>query len=131
MTTSTQSIFISQPSVGQEEYEALKETILSGWITQGPKVKQFEDSFSTYHALKRSLATTSCTTALHVILKALDIKAGDEVIVPAFTWVASANVIEHCGATPIFVDIDLATFNLDTNKLNSKITPKTKAIIKD
>ncbi|RAP27582.1 perosamine synthetase [Candidatus Marinamargulisbacteria bacterium SCGC AG-333-B06] len=129
MTTSTHSIFISQPSVGEDEYKALEETLLSGWITQGPKVKQFENEFSAYHNLKKSLATTSCTTALHVILKTLGIKAGDEVIVPAFTWVASANVIEHCGATPIFVDIDCSTFNLDPTQLNSKITSKTKAII--
>ena len=129
MATNAQSIFISQPSVGKEEYDALEETILSGWITQGPKVKRFENDFSAYHKIKKSFATTSCTTALHVILKALGIKAGDEVLVPAFTWVSSANVIEHCGATPVFVDIDLSTFNLDPDQVKAKITSKTKAVI--
>ena len=85
-------IQISTPTVGKEEYEALENTILSGWITQGPKVREFEAAFSKQHELKHSLATTSCTTALHVILKAIDIGPGDEVLIPAFTWVSTANV---------------------------------------
>ena len=97
----------------------LKKPFSPGGLHRGPKVKRFENDFSAYHKIK-SFATTSCTTALHVILKALGIKAGDEVLVPAFTWVSSANVIEHCGATPVFVDIDLSTFNLDPDQVKAK-----------
>ena len=103
---------------------------MSGWVTQGPKkVREFETMFSDYHNIKSSLAVTSCTTGLQLILGALDIGQGDEVIVPAFTWVSTANVVVHAGATPVFVDIDLNTYNIDPNKVKEKVTSKTKAII--
>ena len=73
---------------------------MSGWVTQGPKVREFETMFSDYHNIKSSLAVTSCTTGLQLILGALDIGQGDEVIVPAFTWVSTTNVVVHAGATP-------------------------------
>ena len=123
------TIQISSPVIGQEECRSVQETLLSGWITQGPKVRLFEQEFISLHQTSYAFASTSCTTALHLILKALDIKQGDEVIVPAFTWVSTANVVEHCQATPVFVDIDKSTFNLDPTQLNEKITSKTKAII--
>ncbi len=123
------SIPISVPSVGKEEYEALEETLMSGWITQGPKVKQFEQEFAAFHHVDHALAVTSCTTGLQLILAGLGIGSGDEVIVPAFTWVATANVVVHAGATPVFVDIDLNTYNMDPKQIQSKITAKTKAII--
>lgn len=122
-------IQISSPSIGVEEYEALKESIDSGWVTQGPKVREFESSFSNFHNLKHSLAVTSCTTGLQLILATLNLKEGDEVIVPAFTWVSTANVVLHAGAKPVFVDIDLNTFNIDAQKIKERVNEKTKAII--
>ncbi|MBS1652583.1 MAG: DegT/DnrJ/EryC1/StrS family aminotransferase [Bacteroidetes bacterium] len=123
------NIPISLPSMGQEEWEATKEPIFSGWITQGPKIAQFEKIFAERHKVKHAIAVSNCTTALHLALVALDIKAGDEVIVPAFTWVSTANAIMYCGATPVFIDIDIRTFNIDTKQIAQKITSKTKAII--
>lgn len=124
-----EKIQISTPVTGKEEWEALREPLETGWLTSGPKVQAFETLFSEIHGLEHSIACTSATTALHLSLAALEIKEGDEVIVPAFTWVSTANVVEYQRATPIFVDIDINTFNLDPKKLAEKITIKTKAII--
>lgn len=120
---------IAQPSMGQEEWEALKEPIFSGWLTQGPKVAAFEKEFAALHNVKHAIAVSNCTTALHLALLALDIKSGDEVLVPAFTWVSTANAVLYCGAKPVLVDIDLQTFNIDVKAIEKKITSKTKAII--
>jgi dTDP-4-amino-4,6-dideoxygalactose transaminase len=120
---------ISLPVTGQEEWEALKEPLMSGWLTSGPKVREFEQLFAERHGVKHALAVTSATTALHLALVALDIKEGDEVIVPAFTWVSTANVVLYCGAKVVFVDIDPFTFNIDAEDLSKRITSKTKAII--
>lgn len=120
---------ISLPSMGQEEWEATKEPIFSGWITQGPRIAEFEKIFALRHKVKHAIAVSNCTTALHLALVALDVKAGDEVIVPAFTWVSTANAIMYCGAKPVFIDIDIRTFNIDVTQLQSKITSKTKAVI--
>ncbi len=122
-------IYISKPDTGEEEWRALREPIESGWLTQGPKVAAFEKAFAARHGVQHALATTSCTTALHVILAAMGIGPGDEVIVPAFTWVATANVVLYCGATPVFVDVDRTTFNMDPAQVAAKVTPRTKAII--
>jgi dTDP-4-amino-4,6-dideoxygalactose transaminase len=123
------NIPISLPSTGEDEWQAAKEPIMTGWLTQGPKVAAFEQAFADRHQVKHAIATTSCTTALHLILAALEIGPGDEVIVPAFTWVATANVVLYCGATPVFVDVDRETFNLDVSQVRAKITERTKAII--
>lgn len=123
------SIQISQPSMGEAEWQALREPIFSGWITQGPKVREFENKFAQIHKVKHAIAVSNCTTALHLALVALGVKEGDEVIVPAFTWVSTANAVMYCNAKPIFIDIDPTTFNLDITQLKSKITSSTKAII--
>lgn len=123
------TIQISLPATGEEEWQAVREPLMTGWLTQGPKVAAFEKNFAGRHLVKHALATTSCTTALHLILAAMDIGPGDEVIVPAFTWVATANVVLYCGATPVLADVDRATFNLDPQDLARKISPRTKAII--
>lgn len=123
------NIPISLPSMGTEEWEALKAPIESGWITQGPKVREFEKAFATRHNVKHALAVSNCTTALHLALLACGVKPGDEVIVPAFTWVSTANAVEYCNAKPVFVDIDPVTFNIDVNKIAEKVTSKTTAII--
>lgn len=120
---------ISLPSMGEEEWMALKSPIESGWITQGPKVREFEKMFAERHQVKHALAVSNCTTALHLALLACGVKPGDEVLVPAFTWVSTANAVMYCSATPVFVDIDPVTFNIDPEKIEQKITAKTKAII--
>ena len=123
------TIQISLPATGEEEWQACREPLMSGWLTQGPKVAAFEQAFAERHRVDHALATTSCTTGLHLILAAMGIGPGDEVIVPAFTWVATANVVLYCGATPIFADVDRETYNLDPADVARKITPRTRAII--
>ncbi|HXQ52139.1 MAG TPA: DegT/DnrJ/EryC1/StrS family aminotransferase [Stellaceae bacterium] len=122
-------IQIARPSMGEEEWRALREPIDSGWLTQGPKVAAFERAFAERHRVKHAVAVTSATTGLHLALAALGIGPGDEVIVPSFTWIATANVVLYCGATPVFVDIDPVTFNIDPSLVATKVTPRTRAII--
>ncbi|MGD9685450.1 MAG: DegT/DnrJ/EryC1/StrS family aminotransferase [Desulfobacter sp.] len=122
-------IEISTPCTGLEEWEACREPLESGWLTQGPKVAAFEKSFAARHQVEYALATTSCTTALHLALAALDIGPGDEVIVPAFTWVATANAVLYCGATPVFADVRCDTYNIDPSDVARRITSRTKGII--
>jgi perosamine synthetase len=123
------NISISSPVTGEEEWNAVKSPLISGWITAGPKVREFEKLFAELHGVKHAFAVTSATTALHLALMALDVGPGDEVIVPAFTWVSTANVVLYCGAKPVFVDINKSTFNIDPFDLKNKISNKTKAII--
>lgn len=123
------NIAIALPVTGEEEWLATRESIESGWLTQGPKVAEFEKQFAEMHRVKHALAVTSCTTGLHLALAAMGVGEGDEVIVPAFTWVATANVVLYCGATPVFVDVCPATFNLVPEQIAEKVTDKTKAII--
>jgi perosamine synthetase len=120
---------ISLPSTGEEEWQACREPLMSGWLTQGPKVAAFEKAFSTRHNVKYALATTNCTTGLHLILAAMGVGPGDEVIIPAFTWVATANVVLYCGATPVFADVDRTTNNIDHEDIARKLSPRTRAVI--
>ena len=115
-------IQIAQPVTGDEEWQAVKESIMSGWITQGPKVRKFEENFAKKHEVNHALAVTSCTTGLHLALTAMGIGPGDEVIVPAFTWVSTANVVLYCGATPVFVDVSTNSFNIKPEQIAKKIT---------
>jgi len=123
------NIPITKPFFGSEELEAVQEPLRTGWVVQGPKVAEFERLFAEYAKVPYTLATTSCTAALHLALVALGIGPGDEVILPAFTFVATANVIEHQRARPVFADIDLRTFNIDVSQIESKITEHTKVIM--
>ena len=127
--TERRAIAISLPSTGDAEWQAVREPLTSGWLTQGPKVAAFEKAFAALHGVPHALATTSCTTGLHLALAALGVGPGDEVIVPAFTWVATANVVLYCGATPVFADVDPATCNIDVAHALSKVTARTKAVI--
>ena len=120
---------IAKPVLGEEELEAIRSVLESGWLTQGPWVRKFETAFATRHQVGHALATTSCTTALHLALVAAEVGPGDEVIVPAFTWVATANVVVHCGATPVFVDVRRETCNIDPDAIAQAISPRTKGII--
>ena len=122
-------IHIAQPATGKEEWQATKECFLSGWLTQGPKVTAFEKAFALRHEVSHAVATTSGTTALHLLLAAMEIGPGDEVLVPAFTWVATANAVMYCGAHPVFVDVDRTTYNVDPVDVAVKITDRTRAII--
>jgi dTDP-4-amino-4,6-dideoxygalactose transaminase len=123
------NIAIALPVTGEEEWLAVREPIESGWVTQGPKVSAFEKQFAQRHKAEHALAVTSCTTGLHLALAAMGVGPGDEVIVPAFTWIATANVVLYCGATPIFVDVCRETFNMDPALVAEKVTERTKAII--
>ncbi|MBI9080372.1 MAG: DegT/DnrJ/EryC1/StrS family aminotransferase [Pseudodesulfovibrio sp.] len=120
---------IAKPFLGEEEARAASEAILSGWVTQGPRVKEFEDRFASYVGADCACAVSSCTTALHLALYALGIKAGDEVITVSHSYIATANSVRYCGAIPVFVDIDPDTYNMDPLLLEAAITPKTKAIL--
>lgn len=124
-----QNIPIARTSLTEEEIHSVFGPLRSGWLVQGPKVREFEEKWSAFTGAKHSIAVTSCTTALHLSLAALGFGPGDEAIVPAFTWVATANVVEHLGGKVVFCDIDMETFNLDPNQLKEKITPRTKAIL--
>lgn len=128
-TKAAKRIAIALPSIGEEEWQAVREPLLSGWLTQGPKVAAFERAFAERHNVKHALATTSCTTALHLALAALGVGPGDEVIVPSFTWIATANAVLYCGATPILCDVDPRTYNIDAASAAAKLGPRTKAVI--
>src|SRR6185436_6919079 len=120
---------ITRPFFGEEERRALVAPLDTGWVVQGPEVDRFEKAFAAYAGARHAMATTSCTTALHLAVAALGLKPGDEVIVPGFTWVATPNVVEHMGATPVFCDIDLATFNIDVSRIERLITKNTVGIM--
>jgi len=120
---------IAVPSLGDDEWHAVREPLLSGWLTQGPKVAAFEKRFAELHGVKHALAVTSCTTGLHLALLAAGVGPGDEVIVPSFTWVATANAVIYCGAKPILADISSESYNIDVNDVAAKLTDRTKAVI--
>lgn len=122
-------IQIALPVTGEDEWQALREPVVSGWLTQGPRVAEFERKFAEKQKVSHALGVTSCTTGLHLALAAIGVGPGDEVIVPAFTWVATANVVLHCGATPIFVDVERETYNIDPTRIKELVGENTRAII--
>lgn len=123
-------IKLIKPYICFDEVKAdFEDIFVSGWFTKGKFVEQFRDEIKSYTGAKHVYLTTSATTALTMGLKLLDIKAGDEVIVSDFSFPATANVVEEIGATPIFADVNLETFNMLSEELESKITTKTKAVI--
>lgn len=124
-----EEIPITRPYFTDEDRGALQAPLDTGWVVQGPRVKEFESLFALLSGAPYALATASCTAALHLALVALGIGEGDEVLVPAFTFVASANVVEYVRARPRFVDIDLRSFNLDVEQVERQINPRTRAIL--
>jgi len=119
----------SLPLLGEEERNELQKTLDSGWITTGPKTRQFEMDFKKYIGSKYAIAVSSCTAALHLSLAAIGVDDGDEVVTTPFTFAATGNVVVHQKAKPVFVDISKQTLNVDPEKIEKKITAKTKAII--
>ena len=120
---------ISRTDLSETEINSVLEPLGTGWLVQGPKVREFEEKWSAFTEARNSIAVTSCTSALHLSLAALGFGSGDEAIVPAFTWISTANVIEHLGGKVVFCDIDLKSFNLDLDQIESKISLNTKAIL--
>lgn len=122
-------IHIAKPMIGEEEKQAVLEVLESGVLAQGPRVKAFEEEFAAMCGVEHAIATSSGTTALHLALLAHEIGAGDEVITSSFTFIASANSILYTGASPVFVDIEPSTFNIDAGLIESAITARTRAIL--
>jgi len=124
------NIPLSKPFFDKKELEEVKKTFISGWVAgQGPKSKELESQFAKYVHAKYAICVNNCTAALHLALLALDIKKGDEVIVPDFTFPATAHAVLYVGAKPVFIDINPNTHNIDVHLIEKKITSKTKAII--
>ena len=123
------NIPIAKPYLGIEEESAAVEAIRSGWVSQGSKVKEFEEMFAGYVGARYGVATTSCTTALHAALVVSGISTGDEVIVPSLSFIATANSVVHAGAMPVFADIDPETCNITAGTIEKVITKKTKAVM--
>jgi len=120
---------IARTSLTEAEISSVLEPLRSGWLVQGPKVREFEEQWCRFTGARHSVAVSSCTTALHLSLAALGFGPGDEAIVPAFTWISTANVVEHLGGKVVFCDIDLKTFNIDPSLIEPKVTPRTRAIL--
>ncbi|MEO7145551.1 MAG: DegT/DnrJ/EryC1/StrS family aminotransferase [Bryobacteraceae bacterium] len=131
MSTAIQSktIPIARPSFGPEEEQAVLEVLRSGWVSQGPRVAEFERQFAEYVGAPYAVAVSSCTTALHLALLAAGVKPGDEVLCPSLSFIATANAIVYAGARPVFVDIDKSHYNIDPNGIERAITLRTKAIL--
>ncbi|MDD1752795.1 MAG: DegT/DnrJ/EryC1/StrS family aminotransferase [Methanotrichaceae archaeon] len=120
---------IAKPLIGSEEIKAVGDVLVSGMLTQGENVKKFEEAFSAYLNVTNSVAVSNGTVALDLALKALNLKSGDEIISPAFSFIATANSILYQGLKPVFVDVDPRTFNINSEDLKEKITSRTKAVV--
>ncbi len=122
-------INVMMPSLGEEEAAAVAEVIASGWVAQGPRVGAFEAAFATAQHAEHAVATSSCTTALHLALVVCGVKPGDDVVVPSFSFIATANAAVYVGARPVFADVDLTTGNLTAESVAAALTPRTRAVI--
>jgi dTDP-4-amino-4,6-dideoxygalactose transaminase len=118
-----------RPYFDSEEIEEIKSVLDSGWVSQGPKVKEFEDKIAEYLCVKYAIAVTNCTSALHLALLGIGVKGGDEVLVADFTFPATGHAVLYCGAKPVFIDVDLNTYNINPELIEERISDKTKAII--
>jgi len=128
VTTAT-TIPVARPLLDEREAEAARRVILSGWVTQGPEVAGFEREFAEAVGARHACAVSSCTTALHLALAACGVSSGDEVVTVSHSFIATSNAIRYCGATPVFVDIQRATYNIDPSLVEAAIGPRTKAIL--
>jgi dTDP-4-amino-4,6-dideoxygalactose transaminase len=123
------TIPITKPVFGEAELAAVQGPLESGWVVQGPNVAEFERLFAAYTGAAHAVATSSCTTALQTAMLALDLQPGDEVIVPAFTWISTANVVAERGGRVVFCDVDLETFNVLPDAVAAAVTPRTVGIV--
>jgi perosamine synthetase len=123
------NIPITRPFLGEDEVQAVATVLRSGWVTQGPEVAAFEKEFAEWVGARHACAVSSCTTALHLALLAVGVRPGDEVITVSHSFIATANTIRYCGATPVFVDIQPATYNIDPELIEAVITDRTRAIL--
>jgi len=128
-TRRTEFLSFQPPAITEEEIEAVSETLRSGWLTTGPRTAELEARMRDYLQAKHVLAVSSCTAALHLSLVALGVGPGDEVITTSITWPSTANVIVHCGATPVFADVRDDTLNIDAAHVRELVTERTKAIV--
>lgn len=122
-------INVMRPWLGDEEVAAVAEAIRSGWVAQGPRVAAFEADFAAVMDTSYAVATSSCTTALHLALVVAGVQAGDDVVVPSFSFIATANAAVYAGARPVFADVDLVTGNLTRDTVEAALTPATTAVI--
>jgi len=122
-------IKLIEPVISEEEIRSVTEVLRSGWLTEGQQTKEFEERVKKYTGAKYAIATTSCTTALELALRALDIGSGDEVIVPDFTYPSTGNIVRWVGAKPVLVDVDLFSYNVDPDEVEKAVTPKTRCIM--
>ncbi|NUN92230.1 MAG: DegT/DnrJ/EryC1/StrS family aminotransferase [Verrucomicrobiae bacterium] len=123
------NIPVAKVDLEESDLRRVEEVVRSGWIMQGPKVEAFERAIADFCGARHAVAVTSGTTALHLMLHAAGIGLGDEVVVPSFSWIATANCVAYCGATPSFCDVDLASYNMTPPLAEAAITPRTKAIL--
>jgi dTDP-4-amino-4,6-dideoxygalactose transaminase len=122
-------INVMQPWLGEEEVAAVTEVLRSGWVAQGPKVRQFEESFAARQQSPYAVAVSSCTTALHLALHVAGIGPGDEVVVPSFSFIATTNAVRYVGAEPVFADVDALTGNITAATVEPHLTSRTRAVI--
>jgi perosamine synthetase len=120
---------VMRPLLGSDEADAVAEVIASGWVAQGPRVAEFERRFAEHVGAEHGVAVSSCTAALHLALYVLGVGPGDEVVVPSFSFIASANAVRYCGATPVFADVDPLTGNLSPETVTPVLTERTKAVM--
>jgi dTDP-4-amino-4,6-dideoxygalactose transaminase len=120
---------IIKPLMDEREAAAARRVILSGWVTQGPEVAAFEHEFADFVGAAHAVAVSSCTTALHLALLAAGVRPGDEVVTVSHSYIATANAVRYCGATPVFVDVEPDTFNIDPARIEGAVTPRTRAIL--
>lgn len=125
----TTTIPVARPLLDEHEVEAARRVILSGWVTQGPEVAAFEREFAEAVGAPHACAVSSCTTGLHLALAACGVSDRDEVVTVSHSFIATANAIRYCGATPVFVDVQPDTFNIDPARVDAAIGPRTKAIL--
>jgi len=129
MTAPIRSVPLARPAMDGAELAAIAEVLASGMLVQGPRVRALEEAFARRHRVGHAVAVNNCSAALHLALVALGVGPGDEVIVPAFTWVATANAVVYTGATPVFVDVNEATYNVEVARVIERLTHRTRAVI--
>ncbi len=120
---------VAKPWIGEAEIEAVRRPLLTGWVTQGPEVAAFEREFAAFVGAQHACAVSNCTTALHLALRAVGVREGDEVVTVSHSYIATANSVRYCGAVPVFVDVAATTFNIDPALIERAINPRTRAIL--